>query len=278
LEDEVNELQYTKPEHISLKAHPQYNEQWLEQRIAEDPGILRLGELDLVERQRPQERAGRLDLLLADIEQNRRYEVELLLGPTDESHIMRTIEYWDIERRRYPAYDHVAVIVAEDITARFLNLLTLFSGTIPLVAIQLNALKIEDRIVLDFVKVIDQTALRTDRAYWEQHTTPSVIKLCDELLELVNEKTSGANQLKYNKFYIGLSDGERVNNFVAFTPRRKYLYMEARVDGLPWVERCEAAGLEASVQRNGSFRVKLDAASVKANRELIGELVQAAAD
>ena len=30
----------------------------------------------------------------------------------DESHIIRTIEYWDIERRRYPQYEHVAVIVA----------------------------------------------------------------------------------------------------------------------------------------------------------------------
>ena len=27
------------------------------------------------------------------------------------SHIIRTIEYWDIERRRYPAYEHVAVLV-----------------------------------------------------------------------------------------------------------------------------------------------------------------------
>ena len=30
-------------------------------------------------------------------------------------------EYWDIERRRYPQYDHCAVLIAEDITSRFLN-------------------------------------------------------------------------------------------------------------------------------------------------------------
>ncbi len=30
---------------------------------------------------------------------------------------------WDIERKRYPQYDHTAVIVAEDITSRFLNVI-----------------------------------------------------------------------------------------------------------------------------------------------------------
>ena len=58
------------------------------------------------------------------------------LGGTDESHIIRTIEYGDIENKRYPQYDHVAVLVAEDITARFLNVISLFNGFIPLVAIR----------------------------------------------------------------------------------------------------------------------------------------------
>ena len=70
------------------------------------------------------------DLLLQDADSNRRYEVEVQLGATDESHIIRTIEYWDIERRRYPQYEHTAVIVAEDITSRFLNIISLFNGMI----------------------------------------------------------------------------------------------------------------------------------------------------
>ncbi len=59
------------------------------------------------------------------------------LGATDESHIIRTSEYWDIERRKYPQYDHTAVIVAEDITSRFLNVVGLFNGFIP-IYLQLN--------------------------------------------------------------------------------------------------------------------------------------------
>ena len=100
---------YMKPERLLLKAHPEYTEKWVQDRIAEDPSILGLGELVLRDRERIQPRAGRLDLLLQDSETKRRYEVELQLGSTDEAPIIRTIEYWDIERKRYPQYDHCAV-------------------------------------------------------------------------------------------------------------------------------------------------------------------------
>src|SRR4029077_20223000 len=89
----------------------------------------------------------------------KRYEVELQLGSTDESHIIRTIEYWDVERKRYPQYEHTAVIVAEDITSRFLNVIQLFNGNIPLVALKMTAFKINDEIALTFVKVLDEVTL-----------------------------------------------------------------------------------------------------------------------
>src|ERR1700737_4885430 len=132
-------MQFTKSERISLKLHPELDEKWVQGLIASDPKILGLGGLVLRDKERIQPRAGRLDLLLQDLETKRRYEVEVQLGPTDEAHIIRTIEYWDIERKRYPQYDHVAVLVAEDITSRFLNVISLFNKAILLVAIQLNA-------------------------------------------------------------------------------------------------------------------------------------------
>ena len=68
------------------------------------PALLNLGDLVVKDKERRQPHAGRLDLLLQDADTDRRYEVELQLGRTDESHVVRTIEYWDIERRRYPQY------------------------------------------------------------------------------------------------------------------------------------------------------------------------------
>src|SRR5262245_53417919 len=95
-------LQYAKSERIWLRDYKQYDEKWLQGLIAQDPAILGLGDLQVKERERAQPGAGRLELLLQDPQQNKRYEVEIQLGKTDESHIIRTIEFWDSERRRHP--------------------------------------------------------------------------------------------------------------------------------------------------------------------------------
>lgn len=116
---------------VNMGQHPAISEQWLEDRIAEDPSLLGLGDLDVIERQKSQPPGGRLDLLLRDPETLTRYVVEFQLEPTDPSHIIRAIEYWDVERRRYPQYEHVTVIVAEDVTGRFSNVISLFNGSIP---------------------------------------------------------------------------------------------------------------------------------------------------
>ena len=86
-------MEYSKPKVVGLRSHPEYNERWLQDRIADDPSLLGLGDLIVKDVERIQPRAGRLDLLLADVESATRYEVEIQLGPTDESHIIRTLEY-----------------------------------------------------------------------------------------------------------------------------------------------------------------------------------------
>src|SRR2546423_6138434 len=147
------------PGPISLRGHPDFSEKWLEDQIVENPSILKLGEVEVRARQRIQPRDGRLDLLLEDTESRKRYDVELQLGKTDESHIIRTIEYCDIERKRYPQYEHCAVLVAEDITSRFLNVISLFNGFIPLIALKLQAIKVNDTVGLIFTTVLDELLL-----------------------------------------------------------------------------------------------------------------------
>jgi hypothetical protein len=121
-------VNYIKPELIALKGNPELNEKWVQKIIADDPSILGLGDVILKESERIQPSGGRLDLLFYDPDANRRYEVEIQLGSSDETHIIRTIEYWDYERRRYPQYEHCAVLIAEDVTSRFLNVIALFNG------------------------------------------------------------------------------------------------------------------------------------------------------
>ena len=131
-------------------------------------------------------------LSVQDSDGNGRYEIEILLGALVESHIIIIIEYWDIERRRYPQFDHTAVIIAEDITSRFLNVISLFNGFIPLMAIQVTAIKTEDGVGLQFTKVLDTVTLGmtdedeevseiTDRDYWLKRATPKTVAMVDDI-------------------------------------------------------------------------------------------------
>lgn len=89
---------------IKMKGSAEVSERWVQGVLAANPSLLGLGELDVRAVERRQPHGGRLDMLLADPDTSTRYEVELQLGATDESHIIRTLEYWDTERRRYPQY------------------------------------------------------------------------------------------------------------------------------------------------------------------------------
>ena len=155
-------MEYVPHRKINMRNAPEVSERWLHERIAEDPSLLGLGEVDVKDSERRQPGAGRLDLLLHDPEANLRYEVELQLGPTDESHIIRAIEYWDNERRRFPQYEHIAVIAAEQITARFFNVISLLNGQIPIIALQVNLLEVAGARTLVFTRVLDHVSLATE--------------------------------------------------------------------------------------------------------------------
>ena len=284
-------MELAKFEKISLKNHPELNEQWVQDRITEDPSILGLGDIILKDRERRQP-AGRLDLLLQEAESNQRYEVELQLGVIDESHIIRTIEYWDIERRRYPQYEHIAVIVAEDITSRFLNVVSLFNGMIPLIAIQMNALKIDNQVGLVFTTVVNQFSLGlvdedeeiqevTDRAYWESRANKESVAMADKLLELAKQSDDSLEflELKYNKFYIVPTKNGQASKFIIFRPKKGFIRFEPRLKiSQETTERLENAGLDVMDydNRSGRSRIRLKPSEIENNREILTEIIKQA--
>ena len=275
---------YVKLEEISLKNSPDCNESWVQKTIADHPDILGLGNLLLKDKERVQPNAGRLDLLLTDEDDETRYEVEVQLGKTDESHIIRTIEYWDIEKNRFPTRDHVAVIVAEDITSRFLNVIRLFNRSIPLIALKMTAYKQTDGVSLTFTKVLDWQPLDddaeesyevTDRGYWENRSTRSMLGLVDKLLTYVQEVAPGY-QLNYNKHYIGLSKNDVAKNFVYFQPRKQNVLFHVKVSRSEEIEGA-MQGLDFSWKGN-EYRIYLDSASIEGKKDFITGLIKSAAD
>lgn len=282
-------MRYEKLTKISIRNHPELSERWVQERIAEDPQILNLGDVILKDKERVQAGAGRLDLLLQDAEANRRFEVEIQLGKTDESHIIRTIEYWDIERKRYPQYDHTAVVVAEEITSRFLNVISLFNGTIPLVAIQMSAVRLGDTVSLMFTTVLDEVRFglvdedeavheATDRNYWENRGSKATIAMADELLEIVRTLNPHL-ELKYNKFYIGLAQDGEPNNFVVFRPQKNGIRVEPRLPKTEETEALvEAAGMDVMdyESRWGRYRLRLQRGEVKKHGAVLRQLFEVA--
>ena len=283
-------MEHVKLKRVSLKNHPTLTERWVQDVISNDPKILLIGDVRIIDRERIQPRAGRLDILLQDEDGHGRYEVEIQLGATDESHIIRTIEYWDIERRRYPKYDHTAVIVAEDITSRFLNVVSLFNGFIPLKAIQMTAIETSEGIGLQFTTVLDtvslgypdeeeESATPTDRNYWEtEKGTPATVALADQILALTHDFAPTA-QLSYNKHYIGIWVDGRPRNFAIFRPQRNAARLEV---SLPKTDETDRAIEEADIDfldydsRWGNYRLKLTPDNIESKSEVLKKLLHEA--
>ncbi len=210
------------------------------------------------------------------------------MGSTDEAHIIRTIEYWDIEKGRYPQYEHVAVIVAEDITSRFLNVINLFNNAIPLVAIQMRALDVDGVLTLNATTVLDLVRLgtdeedepgqATDRAYWINRGSQGSVAVADGVLALVNQVTPGM-ALKYNKHYIGLSRDGIADNFLTFRARREHLIAEFRIPrGEEVTALIDDSGVDSLEydKRWGRYRLRLTSQDLVGQHGLLVELVRRA--
>ncbi|WP_321891997.1 hypothetical protein [Paraburkholderia tropica] len=197
-----------------------YDEYWLQDQIWANPAALGLGELDALNKERRQNSGGRLDILLKDPQDDSMYEVEVMLGETDETHIIRTIEYWDNEKRRWPQRQHYAVLVAEQITRRFFNVIHILSHSVPIIAIQASLIEANGQKSLFFTKVLDtfeevddgasvQDTEEVNREYWNKRARWTA-DVADSLLAVVRPELNDP-QLSYLKNYIAVAVGR--NNF-----------------------------------------------------------------
>lgn len=189
------------------------DEAWLQSQIWENPSCLGLGELEGVTKERVVSSGGRLDILLKNPVDDSMYEVETMLGDTDPNHIVRTIEYWDLIRRKWPQRQHYAVLVAERITKRFFNVIQILSDAVPLIAIQVNIVRSPHGQSLHFTKILDvyeepdddasPDSGTYDEAYWlkKSKETFETAKYLQELTRDIYVKP----ELRFNKSSIVIS-------------------------------------------------------------------------
>ena len=264
------------------------DESWLQTQIAQDTSLLGFGELYILKKERTQPSGGRIDFFMGDPETDTRYEIEVMLGELDASHIIRTIEYWDIERQRYPDFEHRAVIVAEEVTSRFFNVIRLLNRAVPIIALQLSAFRFGDEVVLHFTRVLDVYSSGTtpeddveaeavDRAYWEKKSRPESMDVVDSIRSLI-QTGKGEPRIAYNRYHIAL--GTSGYNFCWLYPRKAvpicnvHIRLDATEKREEAVGQLENAGMEAvNHARSEEIRFRVSKKDILEHRELIASIL-----
>lgn len=252
---------------VSLKYDSRVNEAAVQSFIFSNPGVLGLGKLRPIMREKEQSSGGRIEVLLSDDDNNRRFEVEVQLGDLNPDHLVRTIEYWSVEKQRYPQYDHCAVLIAEDVSDRMMNVLAVLNGNIPLVVIKLSAFVIDDQTIqLAFTTIInrlslgtdeEENATPTDREYWESASSKKVMDIID-LIHQDIAKYAVEYELQYKKQFIGLGKDGVSKNFIFFVPRRAFLYIRFKMDmNGNLMEEAQTDGMEIEY-KNGCYQIRIN--------------------
>jgi hypothetical protein len=257
------------------------DEYWLQDQIYENPSCLGLGDLESVTKEKRQAHGGRLDILLKNPEDDSMYEIEVMLGETDESHIVRTIEYWDNEKRKWPQRQHYAVLVAECITQRFFNVIHLFSHSIPIIAIQVNLIVSNNQKLLHFSKILDTYEEPEDgiieevhdEVYWRKKSTWTV-DAANELLAIIGEIFESPS-LRYLKNYVAINVGG--NNYFWFhkrsTPKSLFGFRisEEQIDEVSKLLDEQSISF---VQKGNRFRFTVDKDFIKKHADLLRQIAE----
>jgi predicted transport protein len=176
---------------------------------------------------------------------------------------------------------------SQKIPARFLNVISLFNGTIPFVAIQMRALRIGEHITLVFTTVVDEltrglvdddeVSPPADRAWWEKKA-PATIMAVDELLKIAKQFDPSI-QLKYKKSFIGLSRAGQTVDLVTVYPRKTSLEVQMKLPETDDLNaKIEDSGVDTFRYNWGRYRLRLTKDDVKSKAEIIRELMYVAYD
>lgn len=258
------------------------DEYWLQDVIYDNPKVLGLGNLIAVNKEKKQSNGGRLDILLKDPIDNSMYEVEVMLGETDPSHIIRAIEYWDNEKRKYPQRQHFCVLIAESFDRRYFNVIQLMSLNIPMIAVQADLIEVNDDKFLNFTKIIDiycepeedeSDMKQVNEATWNNDSswTNSNAKALHEILR---EKHDRINY-RYTQSYISINTDGRNDYWLCKRMKpSSALFFSVKDD-----EKAESIKnvldnkeIEYTYNRYKEFMISVDIDFFKRNADLIKEI------
>ena len=263
-----------------------YSEKWLQTQVANDPGILGLGDLRVIGAEKRQDFGRRIDLVLRDHAGQRRYIVELMRGEADDSHVMRCLAYYTEEKTRAPKIDYCAVLVAEGFPQPLLRVIQELEKNVPCIAIQLQGLRVAGHLVLSFVNRLDARTLMdqdesvdptgSNAGEGKANFSQEIEDVVRKLFGLVRESSPASLQLNHKKRYVGLANSGVPCNFIVFWPNRHFLWMGVKgIAPKDWIRSLQAQKMEAEFSRRRLW-VKLTAGDVRAHHPILRRLIRSA--
>ena len=203
-----------------------HDEIWLQDRLAAEPQLLGLGDVEIRGQEVASLQGGNLDILAAD--DDTYYSVEVQLGEVDASHSFRVFDYWARNRMIHHGKAHVAVLVVESASGRFRPALKALAEYLPLIVIELRAHLVAGNLGLTPHAVIANAELDisvvpsadelTDRSEedWKASVDESAWSAYEAVLDYA--MTFGVVRPEYRqKSYVTLRRGRRAWVAVRFT-------------------------------------------------------------
>ena len=258
------------------------DEYWLQDIIYENPKIIGLGDLVAVNKEKKQASGGRLDILLKEPTENLMYEVEVMLGETDPSHIIRSIEYWDNEKRKYPQRQHFCVLIAESFDRRYFNVIQLMSLNIPMIAIQADLLEVNGEKILNFSKIIgiytepeedEEDIKQVNESTWNADS-PWTNLNAKEIYDSLKGKHDRID-LRYTQSYISINiDGRNAYWLCKRIKPTSALFFSVKDDEKVEAikKKLEGNDIGYTYNRYKEFMLSVDIKSIKKNIELLNEV------
>jgi len=253
------------------------DEYWLQDIIFENPSILGLGDLIPLSKEKKQSTGGKLDILLKNPEDNSMYEIEVMLNETDPSHIIRTIEYWDIEKRRYPQRQHFPVLIAERFNKRYFNVIQLLSLNIPMIAIQVDLLEVGNQKIVNFTTILDiyEEPAENDETNIVKETTWTssanwTLQAASELLNIFNSSEQ-VFKLKFTQSYIAITNNQSNAYWMSkrSEPKSYFGFKEKNEEKVEAIRKLlDEASINFTYNKSHEFLITVDKDFIKKNQEV----------
>lgn len=265
--------------------------------IAKEPNMLGRGELKLIDMEVTYENKRRLDLLFQSKDLKTIYEVEIQLGQLNGSHLFRTVEYWLNEKENKSGHKHVAVLIAEDVTERALEILKLCMGNVSIVILKMTAnegengkpdLKFrevypDERAIVDEYKQYEEyeEIVLCDRQYYENYKPEELLKAADTIFRILKE-IDPVIEMNYTQSYIGFKTG-KIRGLAFIVIKKEELILKLVLERLAETEtkindlRLDLIGYaERKGKKCGEYKIRLTVDDVKNKEEALKELLNMA--